>query len=123
MATLVFVLIGIAAGGFTRGLFNTTLGGFRLNLCLGVTGAVIAGSLFNHYVGASIAQLYIVSGLVAISGAALVLAAYQVALWVVGYRQPDGRRTRVGGTAPLPLIRVASAVGGVKSVTHSMQVK
>ena len=103
MSTVVFVLIGIAACGFTRGLFNTTLGGLLLDLCLGVAGAVIAGSLFNHYVGVSIAQLQIASGLVAISGAALLLAACHAVLWVFGYRLPDGRRrTRIGGIAPIP---------------------
>jgi uncharacterized membrane protein YeaQ/YmgE (transglycosylase-associated protein family) len=104
MSTVVFVLIGIAACGFTRGLFNSTLGGFLLDLCLGVMGAVAAGSLFNYYIGVSIAQLYIASGLVAICGAALLLAAYHAALWLAGYRQLDGRRARIGGIAPLPSV-------------------
>ena len=102
MSTVVFVLIGMAACGFTRGLFNTTLSGFLLDLCLGVIGAVAAGSLFNYYIGVKIAQLYIASGLIAISGAALLLAACHAALWVAGYRQLDGRRVRIGGMAPLP---------------------
>jgi uncharacterized membrane protein YeaQ/YmgE (transglycosylase-associated protein family) len=96
MSSVVFVLIGIAACGFTRGLFNSTLGGLLLDLCLGVIGAVAAGELFNYYVGVNIAQLYIASGLVAISGAALLLAAYHTVLWVAGYRQLDGRRARIG---------------------------
>jgi uncharacterized membrane protein YeaQ/YmgE (transglycosylase-associated protein family) len=104
MSTVVFVLIGMAACGFTRGLFNTTLGGFLLDLCLGVIGAVAAGSLFNYYIGVKIAQLYIASGLIAISGAALLLAACHAALWVAGYRQLDGRRVRIGGMAPLPSV-------------------
>jgi hypothetical protein len=40
MSTVVFVLIGIAACGFTRGLFNRTLDRFLLDLCIGVIGAV-----------------------------------------------------------------------------------
>ena len=104
MSTLVFVLIGMAACGFTRGLFNTTLGGFLLDLCLGVIGAVAAGSLFNYYIGVKIAQLYTASGLIAICGAALLLVAYHAALWVAGYRPLDGRRVRIGGTGPLPSI-------------------
>ena len=104
MSTVVFVLIGMAACGFTRGLFNNTLGGFLLDLCLGVIGAVAAGSLFNYYVGMRIAQLYIASGLIAISGAALLLVACHAALWVAGYRQPDGRRARIGGMVPLPSV-------------------
>jgi uncharacterized membrane protein YeaQ/YmgE (transglycosylase-associated protein family) len=102
MSTALFILIGIAACGFTRGLFNSTLGGLLLDLSLGVIGAVAAGSLFNFYVGVEIAQLYVASGLVAISGAALLLAAYHAVLWVAGYRNLDGRRARIGGIAPLP---------------------
>jgi uncharacterized membrane protein YeaQ/YmgE (transglycosylase-associated protein family) len=82
MSTVVFVLIGIAACGFTRGLFNRTLGGFLLDLCIGVIGAVAAGSLFNYYIGVRVAKLYVASGLVAISGAALLLAACHAALWM-----------------------------------------
>jgi uncharacterized membrane protein YeaQ/YmgE (transglycosylase-associated protein family) len=104
MSTVVFFLIGMAACGFTRGLFNTTLGGFLLDLCLGVIGAVAAGSLFNYYIGVKIAQLYIASGLIAISGAALLLAACHAALWVVGYCQLDGRRVRIAGMGPLPFV-------------------
>lgn len=104
MSTIVFGLIGIAACGFTPWLFKSTLGSFLLHLCLGVIGAVAAGSLFNYYIGVSIAPLYIASGLVAISGAALLLAAYHAALWVAGYRQLDGRRARIGGIAPLPSV-------------------
>lgn len=103
MSILIFVLIGIAACGFTRGLFNSTLGGLLLDLCLGVIGAVTAGSLFNYYVGVRIAQLYIASGLIAISGAALLLAACHAALWVAGYRL-NGQRVRIGGMAPLSSI-------------------
>ena len=104
MSTVVFVLIGMAACGFTRGLFNSTLGGFLLDLCLGVIGAVAAGSLFNYYVGMRIAQLYIASGLIAIAGAALLLVACHAAFWVAGYRQPNGRRARIGGIALLPSV-------------------
>lgn len=103
MSTVIFVLIGIAVCGFSRALFNSTFDGVPRDLCLGVIGAVVSGSLFNHYIGVRIAQLYIASGLVAISGAALLLAAYHAALWVAGYRQLDGRRARIGGAvAPLP---------------------
>ena len=102
LSTAVFVLIGIAACGLTRELFSGTPGGFLWDLCLGVIGAVAAGSLFNYYVGVRIAQLHIASGLVAISGAVLLLAVYHAALWVAGYRQLDGRRARIGGTAALP---------------------
>jgi uncharacterized membrane protein YeaQ/YmgE (transglycosylase-associated protein family) len=93
VSTILFILIGIAACGFTRGRFNSTFGGLLLDLCLGVAGAVAAGSLFNYYIGAGNAQIYVASGLVAISGAALLLASYHVALRVAGYRPLDGPRT------------------------------
>ena len=99
MSAPAFVLIGIAACGFTRGLFSSTVGGFLLDLCLGVIGAVAAGSLFNYYAALSIAQLYIASGLVSLCGAALLLTAYHAALWVAGYHHLDSRRTRIGGIA------------------------
>ena len=102
MSIVVFVLIGIAVCGCGRVLFNSTLSGVLRDLCLGVAGAVVAGLLFNYCVGVSIAQLHVASWLVAISGAALLLAAYHAALWVVGYRQLDGQRARIGGIAPLP---------------------
>jgi uncharacterized membrane protein YeaQ/YmgE (transglycosylase-associated protein family) len=99
MSTALFIVIGIAACGFTRGRFNNTLGGLLLDLCLGIVGAVAAGSLFNYYIGVGIAQSYIASGLVAISGAALLLASYHVALWIAGYRQLDGSRPGHGSAA------------------------
>lgn len=104
MSTTAFVLIGIAACGFTRGRFSTTVGGILLDLCLGVIGAVAAGSLFNYYAALSIAQLYIASGLISLSGAALLLTACHGALWVAGYRPLDGRRTRIGGIAHRPSV-------------------
>jgi uncharacterized membrane protein YeaQ/YmgE (transglycosylase-associated protein family) len=76
MSTAVFVVIGLAACGFTRGLFNSTVPGVLLDLCLGVIGAVIGGSLFNYIVGMGTARLGIASTLLALAGAAVMLAAY-----------------------------------------------
>jgi uncharacterized membrane protein YeaQ/YmgE (transglycosylase-associated protein family) len=83
MSTVVFVMIGVAACGFTRGLFNRTLLGLLLDLCLGVIGALAAGLLFNYYVGMGTTQLYVASGLVAIAGAAVLLAVCHAAAWAV----------------------------------------
>jgi len=80
MSTAIFVVIGLAACGFTRGLFNSTIPGVLLDLCLGVIGAVTAGSLFNYIVGVGTARLDIASMLVAIAGAAVLLAAYHAIL-------------------------------------------
>jgi uncharacterized membrane protein YeaQ/YmgE (transglycosylase-associated protein family) len=76
MPSIVFVLIGVGACGFTRGLFNDTLLGLMLDLCLGVIGAVTAGSLFNHITGVETAHFGVASGLVALAGAAMLLAVY-----------------------------------------------
>ena len=80
MSTAIFVVIGLAACGFTRGLFNSTIPGVLLDLCLGVIGAVTAGSLFNYIVGVGTARLDMASMLVAIAGAAVLLAAYHAIL-------------------------------------------
>ncbi len=76
----IFIVIGLAACGFTRGLFNSTVLGVLLDLCLGVIGAVTAGSLCNYIVGVGTARLDIASMLVAIAGAAALLAAYHAIL-------------------------------------------
>jgi uncharacterized membrane protein YeaQ/YmgE (transglycosylase-associated protein family) len=80
MSATIFVVIGLAACGFTRGLFNSTIPGVLLDLCLAVIGAVTAGSLFNYIVGVGTARLDIASMLVAIAGAAVLLAAYHAIL-------------------------------------------
>jgi uncharacterized membrane protein YeaQ/YmgE (transglycosylase-associated protein family) len=86
MSTVVFIVIGLAACGFTRGLFNSTVPGVLLDLCLGVVGAVTAGSLFNYIVGVGTARLDVASGLVAIAGAAVLLAACNAMLRAARYR-------------------------------------
>lgn len=88
MSTAVFVMIGLAACGFTRGLFNSSLRGLLLDLCLGVIGALAAGLLFNYSVGLGAARFSIASGLVAIVGAAALLAAAHAAVWAVPWRSP-----------------------------------
>lgn len=76
MASIIFVLIGLAACGFTRGLFNNSLPGLIRDLCLGVTGAVVAGSLFGRVTGLDSGTFSVASGLIALAGAAAVLALY-----------------------------------------------
>jgi uncharacterized membrane protein YeaQ/YmgE (transglycosylase-associated protein family) len=76
MSSIIFVAIGLAACGFTRGLFNDSLPGLLLDLCLGVVGAVAAGSLFIHITVTDAAAFSVASGLVALAGAAAVLASY-----------------------------------------------
>jgi uncharacterized membrane protein YeaQ/YmgE (transglycosylase-associated protein family) len=75
MSIIVFILLGLAVCGFTHGLFNSTRIAVRLDLCMGVIGAVIAGSLFNHIAATSAARLHPTSALVAALTGAVVLPA------------------------------------------------
>ena len=104
MSTVVFVLIGLAACGFTRGLFNNTIPGLLLDLCLGVVGAVTAGSFFNYIVGVGVARFDIASRLVAIAGAAAVLAAYHAVLWAARSRGPGRGQARSGVIPSSPTV-------------------
>jgi len=88
MPSIIFVLIGLAACGFTRGLFNNSLPGLILDLGLGVTGAVVAGSLFGRITGLDSGTFNVASGLVALAGAAVVLATYHSI--VPGRHPPPG---------------------------------
>lgn len=89
MPIIVFSLLGLAACGFTRGLFNSTVGGVMVDLCLGVIGAVVAGSLFNHIATTDAPGLAIASGIVAIAGAAVLLAAFHAIFRETRYRRHD----------------------------------
>jgi uncharacterized membrane protein YeaQ/YmgE (transglycosylase-associated protein family) len=76
MSIIVFILLGLAVCGFTHGLFNGTRIAVMVDLCTGVIGAVIAGSLFNHIAVTGAARLNITSALVAaLTGAVVLLAA------------------------------------------------
>jgi len=64
MSIVVFILLGLIAGYVALGLFKSTGKGVVLDFGLGVIGAVIAGSLFNHIAATSAAGLNIASALV-----------------------------------------------------------
>ena len=72
MSIIVFILLGVAAYTFTHGFFNSTGVDIAVDLCLAVTGAVIAGLLFNH-IGTTDAAGLIIGGT---AGATVPLAAY-----------------------------------------------
>jgi uncharacterized membrane protein YeaQ/YmgE (transglycosylase-associated protein family) len=73
MSVIVFILLGVAACAFTHRLFNSTGVDVAVELCLGVTGAVIAGVLFNQLGAAGASELTIVG----IAGATVPLTAYR----------------------------------------------
>jgi len=75
MSIVVFILLGLIAGYVALGLFKSTGKGVVADFGLGVIGAVIAGSLFNHIAATGAAELNIASALVAaLTGAAVLLA-------------------------------------------------
>ena len=76
MSIVVFILLGLGAGYVACGFFKSTGKGVVLDFGLGVMGAVIAGSLFNHFAARTVAGVNVASALVAaLSGAVVVLAA------------------------------------------------
>ncbi len=83
MSIIVFILLGIAACAFSCKLLNSTGVGVTVDLSLCVTGAVIAGLLFNR-IGTTDAAVLITAG---IAGATVPLAAYHA-----GIGEPRSRR-------------------------------
>ena len=77
MLIRVFILLGLVAGYVAVGLFTSTGMGVVLDLGLGVVGAVIAGSIFNHIAAPGTVGLNTASALIAaITGAAALLATF-----------------------------------------------
>jgi len=91
MSILVFIFLGLIVGYVARGLFKTTGKDVVLDFGWGVSGAVIAGSLFNHMAATGAVGLNVASALVtALTGAAALLATFHAL-----------RGTRYLGRAPL----------------------
>lgn len=75
MSIVVFTLLGLIVGYVARGLFKSTGKGVVLDFGLGVSGAVIAGSLFNHMAATGGVGRNVASALVtALTGAAALVA-------------------------------------------------
>jgi uncharacterized membrane protein YeaQ/YmgE (transglycosylase-associated protein family) len=87
MSVIVFILLGVAVWAFTHRLFNSTGVDVAVELCLGVTGAIIAGVLFHQLAAADASELTIV----VIAGAAVPLTAYRTV-----FREPTSRRHDLG---------------------------
>jgi uncharacterized membrane protein YeaQ/YmgE (transglycosylase-associated protein family) len=86
---VVFISLGLIAGYVALGLFESTGTGVVLDLGLGVAGAVLVGSLFEHIAATGTAGLNTASGLVAaLAGAAALLAAFH-GLRDTRYRRGD----------------------------------
>jgi uncharacterized membrane protein YeaQ/YmgE (transglycosylase-associated protein family) len=86
----VFILVGFSAGYLVLGLFNSTGKGVVFDLGLGVVGAVIAGSIFNHFAARAATGFNVASALVAaFTGAVVLLGACHTVLGATWYR-PQG---------------------------------
>lgn len=90
MSIVVFVLLGLIAGYVALGLFKGTGKGVVLDFGLGVIGAVIAGSIFNHFAGRTAAGVNVTNALVAaLTGAVVLLAACHTMVGDTRYRPHD----------------------------------
>jgi uncharacterized membrane protein YeaQ/YmgE (transglycosylase-associated protein family) len=77
VSIVVFISLGLIAGYVALGLFASTGTGVVLDLGLGVGGAALVGSLFEHIAARSPAGLNTASALVAaLAGAAALLATF-----------------------------------------------
>jgi uncharacterized membrane protein YeaQ/YmgE (transglycosylase-associated protein family) len=76
VSIVVFILFGLIAGYVAVGLFKSTGKDVMVDFGLGVIGAVIAGSIFNHFATRTAAGVNVASALVAaLTGAVVLLAA------------------------------------------------
>jgi uncharacterized membrane protein YeaQ/YmgE (transglycosylase-associated protein family) len=78
---VVFILFGLIAGYVAVGLFRSTGKDVMVDFGLGVIGAVIAGSIFNHFAASTPAGVNIASALVvALTGPVVLLGACHTVL-------------------------------------------
>jgi uncharacterized membrane protein YeaQ/YmgE (transglycosylase-associated protein family) len=78
MSIVVFIFLGLIAGYVALGLFSSTGKGIVLDFGLGVSGAIVAGSLFNHVISNRTAGLNVIASalVAALTGAAALLATF-----------------------------------------------
>jgi uncharacterized membrane protein YeaQ/YmgE (transglycosylase-associated protein family) len=76
MSLLAWVFLGLIAGFIAGKIVNRTGQGFVLDIVLGIVGAVIGGSLFTTLGMSGVTGFNLYSLLVAVMGAAILLAAY-----------------------------------------------
>jgi uncharacterized membrane protein YeaQ/YmgE (transglycosylase-associated protein family) len=90
VSIVVFILLGLSAGYVALGLFKSTGKGVLLDFGLGVIGAVIAGSIFNHFAARTAVEVNAASALVAaLTGAVVLLASCHTMLGDTRHRPHD----------------------------------
>lgn len=87
MSIVVFVLLGLAVCGFSHELLSRSGIGITVDLCLGVIGAVAAGSFFNRIVETSAGRNVTCALVVALTGAVVLLAVYHFTVHETRYRR------------------------------------
>jgi uncharacterized membrane protein YeaQ/YmgE (transglycosylase-associated protein family) len=89
VSIVVFIFLGLIAGYVALGLSKSTGKGVVLDFGLGIIGAVVVGSLFNHIAARGTAGLNTATAIVAaLAGAAALLATFH-GLRDARYRQGD----------------------------------
>jgi len=76
MSLLAWVFLGLIAGFIASKIVNRTGQGLVLDIVLGIVGAIIGGSLFTTFGVSGVTGFNLYSVLVAVMGAAILLAAY-----------------------------------------------
>jgi uncharacterized membrane protein YeaQ/YmgE (transglycosylase-associated protein family) len=76
MSLLAWVFLGLIAGFIASKIVSRTGQGLVLDITLGVVGAIIGGSLFTTFGMAGVTGFNAYSLLIAVVGAAILLAAY-----------------------------------------------
>jgi uncharacterized membrane protein YeaQ/YmgE (transglycosylase-associated protein family) len=76
MSLLAWVFLGLIAGFIASKIVSRTGQGLVLDITLGIVGAIIGGSLFTIFGMAGVTGFNAYSLLIAVVGAAILLAAY-----------------------------------------------
>ena len=79
MTVLAWIVVGLIAGLIATTIVNHRRAGVALDTLLGVAGAVVGGLTFSALAAVEITRFGLWTLLVAVFGAALVLAAYHAA--------------------------------------------
>ena len=78
MGIVRWIILGLIAGFIGSKIVNRTGQGFRLDIVLGIIGALVGGFLFDLFGASGITGLNIYSMIVAVAGSVVVLLIYNV---------------------------------------------
>jgi uncharacterized membrane protein YeaQ/YmgE (transglycosylase-associated protein family) len=78
MGIVSWIILGLIAGFIGSKIVNRAGQGFRLDIVLGIIGALVGGFLFDLFGASGITGLNIYSMIVAVAGSVVVLLIYNV---------------------------------------------